>query len=103
MLPRPKRLTKSHFIGLKTKIVFRGYLLDVAYLPSLETRFACVISKKKIKRAVDRNRVKRKIYSLLEKRELKSPLYCIVYPKQTALYVKSSAIQSELDTVFATL
>lgn len=103
MLPKSKRLTTKDFNGLRAKMVFRGTYVDVAVSPSLATRFACVISKKRVKKAVDRNTIRRKIYHILSSVVVASPHFIIVYPKQNVLSGSFTEIQKEILEVFATL
>ena len=103
MLPKPERLTKTDFVGLRPRIVFRGSFVDIATVKAEKSRFACVIAKKRLKKAVERNRVKRKIYHILRDIKLKNPSLVIVYPKITVLSGNSSHIKEEIITAFATL
>ena len=103
MLPKSERLTKSDFIGLRPRIIFRGTFVDVAASPAQQPRFACVIAKKRIKRAVDRNSVKRKIYHTIKEVKPKSPNLVIIYPKITALKANHAHIKEEIISAFATL
>lgn len=104
MLPQSKRLTKNHFATNRPKIVFRGNLLDIAVVTGTsDTRFACIIAKKKIRKAIDRNKVKRKIYTILRGIEVKQPLYGIIYPKPQTVTTSTFSLQEELEKGFATL
>ncbi len=104
MLPKSERLTKSDFVGLRPKIVFRGVYVDIAIVPSVTTsRFACVIAKKRIKKAVERNAVKRKIYHIIREVKPKTPLLVIIYPKITVLSGSYSHYREEISQAFATL
>lgn len=103
MLPKSERLTKSDFVGLRPRIIFRGTFVDIAISPATASRFACVIAKKRIKRAVDRNSVKRKIYHIIRENKPKTPYLVIVYPKITALQGNYSHIEEEIHSTFATL
>lgn len=105
MLPKPKRLNSADFIKLNTRNVFRGFFVDIALSNShnKNTKFACVISKKKIKKSVDRNRVKRRIYSIIEKINLNGNYDIIIYPKFTVLSGKFESIKSEIEEVFGKL
>ena len=103
MLPKLKRITKKDFIGIKPKMVFRGTYIDVAIYPSDKSRFSCIISKKRVKKAVDRNKIKRKIYSILEKIQTKKSHLVFVYPKQTAISSNHKLLLSEIEKVFDTL
>ena len=103
MLPKSERLTKTDFVGLRPRIVFRGTFVDIAISKAITSRFACVIAKKRIKRAVDRNNVKRKIYHIIKGVKPKSPNLVIIYPKVTALHANQIHIQEEISSVFTTL
>ena len=103
MLPKSKRLTRDDFSQLKKRKTIQGDYFDIVISPSKETRFACVVSKKRIKLAVDRNKVKRKIYSALETSSLKTPQLVIFYPKQKIKTAPHKEILSEINKVFATL
>ena len=104
MLPKSERLTKSDFVGLRPRIVFRGTFVDIAIVKTTGiSRFACVIAKKRIKKAVDRNSVKRKIYHIIKDVKPKSPHLVIVYPKITVLTSKFSNIKEEIRQGFDTL
>ncbi|MCF7843974.1 ribonuclease P protein component [Candidatus Gracilibacteria bacterium] len=103
MLPKPERLTKSDFVGLRPRTVFRGTFVDIAVSSAPKSRFACVITKKRIKRAVDRNNVKRKIYHIIRDVKPKSPHLVILYPKITTLKSNYSHIKEEITQAFATI
>lgn len=106
MLPKLERLTKVDFIGLRPRIIVRGTFVDIAVVKLDSTaisRFACVIAKKRIKKAVDRNTVKRKIYHILRNYKPTTPHLVIVYPKINALTSNYSHIKDEIKNAFATL
>jgi ribonuclease P protein component len=103
MLHKSKRLTKADFIGLRPRIVFRGTFVDIATFPAPISRYACIIAKKRIKKAVDRNRVKRKIYHILQNVIPKSPNLILIYPKVTTLRSSYAHIEEEIISAFATL
>ena len=104
MLPKAQRITTKEFKGLKTRLVYRGAFFDVSIYPSETiTKYACVISKKRIKRAVDRNQVRRKIYTTLKEITTKTPLYVFIYPTKTALHSPFLNLKEEISKAFATL
>lgn len=106
MLPKSERLTKSDFVGLRPRIVFRGTFVDIAVFPNKNatiSRFTCVIAKKRIKNAVDRNTIKRKIYHSIRETKPKSSYLVIIYPKITALHSSYQHLKEEISSVFATL
>lgn len=103
MLPKSKRLTRDDFSNLQKKIMLRANYFDVLLSPSNSTKFACVISKKRIKLATERNSVKRKIYHALLGINLKSPHFVVFYPKQNMIKMPFKILQEEIQKVFATL
>lgn len=103
MLPKPERLTKADFTGLRPRIILRGTFVDIAVSSAPTSRFSCVIAKKRVKRAVDRNRIKRKIYTILQTTKPKIPHLTILYPKVTALKGSRQHIQEEINQAFDTL
>lgn len=106
MLPKSKRVTTRDFKGIKTRLIYRGVFFDVsiALQTSLETtKFACIVSKKRIRRAVDRNRAKRKVYSLLHSITPPSPILVFIYPTKTILKAPHQELEQEIFKAFATL
>jgi ribonuclease P protein component len=104
MLPKKERFTKKDFIGARPHIFFRGTYFDVASVSNGMTKYACVISKKRIKRAVDRNSVKRKVYaSIRSSRNVSANQSLIFYPKKTLLNASTPLVLTEIRKVFATL
>ena len=103
MLPKSKRLTKEDFTGLRPKVFFRGELIDVAYTLSPTLKFACVISKKTLKRAVDRNLIKRRCMESVKNLNPSKTSYFILYPKKTTLSSTYQQLHEEISKAFATL
>lgn len=103
MLPKSKRLTRDDFSKLKQRTTIRSNYFDVVVSPSNESRFACVISKKRIKLAVDRNKTKRKIYNILRNITPKNPNLVIFYPKSNINNVSSKLLSEEIKKVFDTI
>ncbi len=103
MPPKKNRLSKKDFSLISKKKIIRGSFFDISIiekegLPSFKV--SCVVSKKTAKRAVDRNKMKRKIYNLFmeHKNELK-PNFYIIYPKREVLYTKYDNLNSELKNI----
>ena len=103
MLPKIKRLTKKDFQGTPSKVFFRGTYVDVAFLKIVPQKFACVIAKKTIPRADDRNKIRRRVYSCLQKLSIKQEYSFIIYPKKITLTTSFKEIKEEIITAFATL
>jgi ribosomal protein L34/ribonuclease P protein component len=85
MIPKESRIKASEFKGIKARLTYRGALFDVSTAPSEKVKFAVIISKKRIKRAVDRNRAKRKIYALFRQRTPENASLIFIYPTKTML------------------
>lgn len=103
MLPKSGRFTKKDFIGVRPKVIFRGTYTDVSLVENGVQKFACVISKKRIKKAVDRNKAKRKIYTAIQTLHPTIGKSLIFYPKQTTITAKQTLLIEEVQKVFATL
>lgn len=110
MLPKSERLSKDDFISIHPKVFFRGEYFDVASTPSLQRKFACVISKKRIKTAIARNKVKRHIFNAVQEifsqnasLPKEKQQHIIFYPKPTAKNIDYQTLYKEISKVFATL
>lgn len=103
MLPKSKRLTKKDFIGVRPQTFFRGTYFDCAVIPNELGKFGVVISKKRIKRAVDRNTAKRRVYTRIKDLGITLKRSIVIYPKQTILNSKKDLVLVELRKAFDTL
>ncbi len=105
MFPASLRLTKKDFESLKTRIVYRGELFDVAKKDNPLFKVACVISKKRIKEATGRNAIRRKILHALNghvKTSTPKGLF-VIYPKSLPKTTPYQKIEEEILKAFATL
>ena len=104
MLPKSERLTKEDFASNKRpQVFFRGALFDVAHIQLASSKFACVTSKKTMKKAVDRNGVKRKIFQAIQATQKQNSFSYIVYPKKESNGAAYSQLYEEMKKVFDTL
>ena len=103
MLPKKERFTKVDFLGKRPKVFFRGTFFDAAQCDLATQKFACVTSKKTLKKAVDRNCVKRKLLQGVEDFKGKNPHSIIFYPKKGSGTTPYSALYEEIRKAFATL
>ena len=102
MLPKSRRLATDDIEGLSLgKSVF-GTLLSIRYRAAQSLRFAVAVSKKTAPRAVDRNRIRRRVYEAarVASRSVSSPASVMVMPKKDCLTAPAEAIESELSTLF---
>ncbi len=106
MLARKYKLDAKTFKSISNKtsrnLRFKDFNLKGGKLIG-GPKFAVVISSKQLKKATDRNRIKRKYYSLIEKKltALKfENFYLIIYPNKESLYKKSSLIDIDLEKAF---
>jgi ribonuclease P protein component len=103
MLPKALRITAKEWKGIKARPSYRGAFFDVSVTPAPTTKFACVISKKRIGKAVDRNRAKRKVYALLPGVKTSSPSLVFIYPTKHILTAHPDSLKEEIQKAFATL
>ena len=110
MLPKSERLNKDDFVNIYPKVFFRGEYFDVASKPSLQIKFACVTLKKRIKKATQRNKVKRRIFNAIQQTLIQKtmvnkeiPRHIIFYPKPLAKDTDYQTLYKEISKVFATL
>jgi ribonuclease P protein component len=103
MFPKTQRFTKEDFSGVRLKVFFRGILLDIAYCTLPTQKYACVISKKTLKTAVQRNLVKRRIMNGLQTCTIPEGKSFVFYPKKTSYTAEYSLLIEEIQQAFATL
>lgn len=103
MFPKNQRFTKEDFSGIRPKVFFRGSLMDVAFCTLPTPKYACVISKKTLKTAVQRNLVKRRIMNGLRTCALPEGKSFVFYPKKTSYTAPYSLLIEEIQQAFATL
>lgn len=103
MLPKSQRFTKEDFEGKRPKVFFRSELLDIAAITLPTQRFACVTSKKTCKRAVDRNLIKRRIFSVIQEIPHSFIYSLIFYPKKSSPTIPYSQLREEIKRAFDTL
>jgi len=103
MLPKSKRFTKEDFQGKRPKVFFRSDILDIAGVTLLTQKYACVTSKKTLKRAVDRNLIKRRIFSVIQEISPSFEYSLIFYPKKSAPTLPYSQLRKEIQKAFDTL
>ncbi len=98
MLPKSKRLTTEEIESLSNgKSVF-GTLISIRAIKSDTLKFAVSVSKKVAPLAVERNRLRRKVYNSLPSLmgEIKSPAFVMIMPKKEILTVSMDTLKSEI-------
>lgn len=103
MPPRAERLSHNDFSNMLGKKLLRGDFFDISYSPSSFPKVACVISKKKIKKAVERNRLRRRMYHLFYELDTVFPYTIVIYPKQEARYIAHDTLLEAFRSMFAKL
>jgi ribonuclease P protein component len=103
MLPKASRVTTKEWKGVRARPVYRGALFDLSTAEGATTKFACVIAKKRIRRAVDRNKARRRMFAALEGISLSSPKFVFVYPTKHILQAPFPTLKEETIKAFATL
>lgn len=106
MLKKKERLTAEDIEILSkpgtSKSVF-GALLSLRVAPARATRLSVTVSKKVAPRAVDRTRLRRRIYAAAEKplAEVRIHAHILVMPKKECLTVPYSELGRELSALFS--
>lgn len=103
MLSKKKRFTKEDFEGKRPKVFFRSEIFDIAALTLTTQKFACVTSKKTLKRAVDRNLIKRRIFSVIQEISPSFEYSLVFYPKKSSPTLPYSQLREEIQKAFDTL
>ncbi len=103
MINKKERLTRLDFKDLSKRNMIRDYLFDISYIKSDKMKVSCIISKKTLKKAVERNKVKRKLYNLFELNRPKTPYIIIFYPKKETLYTPFNELNIKMQEIFAKL
>lgn len=103
MPPKEIRLSRSDFSKLSKRATLRSPLFDITYSASDSLKVACVIAKKRIKLAVERNRIRRKTYHAFKEINFNKNYIIIIYPRIEMSKCPYKEIVMELSKVLATL
>lgn len=103
MLPKSERFTKEDFQGVRPKVFFRDTVIDIAKVSLPTQKIACVISKKTLKRAVDRNYAKRRVYTIIGTLPLPPKDSFVFYLKKDSISIPYSRLEEIITQAFATL
>lgn len=104
MLPKQKRIQKKNFPSLSGK--GRSFFADqitLRIIPQQEKTFSkasIVVSKKVLKTAVGRNRIRRRVYATLEEflPNIQSGFFLIFYPKAPIEKISSKELRNQIFT-----
>ena len=99
MLKKQNRLTKKLFSQTKKNKLYEEefFSFRFTYLKALATtKASCVVSKKIEKKAVNRNKIKRRVYSVLYDilKKHQSGFIVVVYPKKNFLNQNKQSFES---------
>ena len=75
-----------------------GVHMSMRYALAPTKKFSVSVSKKVAKRAVDRNRIKRRVYAVLRnaKKDLKKSVFIMIMPKRECQIIKLEEIRNEI-------
>jgi ribonuclease P protein component len=106
MLTRDTRVPKKLFPLLKKNKLFEGefFSLRVTYGVISGVRAVCIVSKKVSKMAVQRNKIKRQVYSILVPLLNKSSKNCIIqiFPKKTSVEKNYPLLEEDIKKIIST-
>lgn len=99
MFPRRQRLLRTHFPapGTPTPRVTSSFF--AVSLPTGVRGYAVVVSKKVLRRSVDRHRFKRRVVAAL--RALTLPEALVVYPRAAATRLTAAELRAELELLLS--
>ena len=103
MLPKSGRLTKKDFMEHRPKVFFRGDFFDASYMITETQKFACIVAKKTFKTAVERNKIRRRVYNALKGKDINKKYSLIFYPKKTINTIPYAHLVEEILKASATL
>ena len=103
MPPKEVRLSREDFNKLNKRATLRSPFFDITYSPGETLKVACVIAKKRVKLAVDRNRIRRKAYHAFKETKFNKNYIIIIYPRIEMAKCSYKEIVMELSKVLATL
>lgn len=105
MIPASLRLTKKDFETLRTRVIYKGDIFDVAKKEEASFKIACVIPKKRVAKATSRNAIRRKVlHAVAQHIKNKQPQgFFVIYPKNEIQQASYQKIEEEISKVFATL
>lgn len=98
-MPSPHRLSRLDFNHFKVERRLSGAFLSLGVgVVSQRIRggFACVVSKKVARKAVDRNRIKRRVRAIMREVTLSGPLVVIVYAKPGASHATMQDLREDI-------
>lgn len=104
MISRIQRISRKEFVLLQSKksTFYKAPFFSVRFYKTHQenpAKFACIIAKKTLKRAVYRNNVRRKVYNYLKKEFSRFPQgsYIVCYPQKELLTMTHKEISLEFD------
>lgn len=103
MLPKKERLTVTDLEALSRGISVFSTLISLRYIEADRLKFAVSVSKKIASSAVVRNRIRRRVYALVEriKKEVKKPAYIMLMPKKEFADKPIDSLEVEIRTLFS--
>lgn len=103
MLKKRDRLTAKDIESLSLgKSVF-GTLLSFRYVLAPKTGISVTVSKKVASQAILRNRIRRRVYSVLQNivPKVTTPAKILIMPKKECMNIPLSQISKEIEVLFA--
>ena len=77
----------------------RNNLFDIKYFSNKDikdNKYAVILAGKTFKKAVQRNKIRRQIYTIIEKYEVKEGCFILIYPKKEIINIKFQDLKKEL-------
>lgn len=105
MLKKKQRLSRSEFTNLlKRGKRLHGDHFSLLYTPAEETKCGLVVSKKIAKKAVERNKLRRKIYAVFGENLTVLPhLHCVLLTRPAITTLSHEELKREIETLIKTI
>ncbi len=103
MLPKKERLTVTDLEALSRGISVFSTLISLRYIEADKLKFAVSVSKKVASSAVVRNRIRRRVYAVVQKlqAEIKKPAYIMLMPKKEFADKPIDSLEVEVRSLFS--
>ena len=103
MLPKKERLTVTDLEALSRGISVFSTLISLRYIETDKLKFAVSVSKKIASSAVVRNRIRRRVYAVVQKlqTEIKKPAYIMLMPKKEFADKPIDSLEVEVRSLFS--
>ncbi len=110
MIKKNERMTSRDFHFIKKSKFFKKsiegkFVYITLYFCELDKKYAVVLSKKKFKKATERNFIRRRYYHIIRKNYPQDLHFCyfVLFPKKSALFASFQELKEDFIRIIHTL